>query len=84
MSTWAGTTDMVVVRRPPARAGRLAGIRTYREEPAPNSVHLVDEATGQVVCGAVYPSMLTRLDPPWSEWAGVYRCGRCHEMHPTN
>ena len=84
MSTWAGSTDIVVVQRPRARAGRLGGVRTYREEPAPNSVQLVDENTGQVVCGGVYPSLLTRLDRPWSEWLAVYRCSRCHELHPVD
>jgi hypothetical protein len=32
----------------------------------------------------VYPSLLTRLDRPWSEWMVLYRCRRCHELHPMD
>jgi len=72
---------MRMTRRRSGARGPLIG--DGRLEPAPNSVHLVDEG-GRVVCGAVYPSLLTRLDRPWSEWMVLYRCRRCHELHPMD
>ena len=82
MDTWAGTDRMSDGQRPAGRGGRLAGVRTYHREPAPNSVHLVDAQSGMVVCGTVEAATLTRLERPWSEWMGIFRCGRCHEIHP--
>jgi len=84
MDTWAGTDEMRAIARAPGRGGRLVGVRTYRQEPAPNSVHLVDAHSGKVVCGGVDTAALTRLERPWSEWMGVFRCRRCHEIHPMD
>ena len=84
MATWAGTDQMRGIQRPPGRGGRLVGVRTYRQEPAPNSVHLVDAHSGKVLCGAIDAAKLTRLKRPWSEWMGIFRCRRCHEINPMD
>jgi hypothetical protein len=78
MHTWAGADQMRDIHRLPGR------VPTYRQEPAPNSVHLVDTYSGKVVCGGVDPATLTRLAQPWSEWPGRFRCRRCHELHPMD
>jgi hypothetical protein len=84
MHTWAGADQMRDIQRPSGRARRLVGVRTYRQEPAPNSVHLVDTYSGKDVCGGVDPATLTRLGQPWSEWPGRFRCHRYHELHPMD
>jgi hypothetical protein len=82
MGRWAGADRMQLLGV--WKSGTSTGLRLRREssheEPAPNSVHLVDEDSNDTFCGTVDPAVLTRLHRPWEEWSVVYRCHDCHAL----
>jgi hypothetical protein len=55
------------------RTGGSSGLRreSSHEEPAPNSVHLVDEGSNDTFCGTVDPAVLIRLHKSWQDWSAA-------------
>jgi hypothetical protein len=74
LNTWAGSDGLR-----PARGRR---VDDSWQQPDVQSVHLVDEVTGEVACGWVDPSSLAPLERPWTGWGEWYRCRRCHRLRP--
>jgi hypothetical protein len=64
------------------RGPRLRRLGELRDVPAPFSVHRVDSDLGETACGRRDLAHLVRLDRPWEEWQGIYRCRECHQTHP--
>jgi hypothetical protein len=77
---WAGADRMQLLGV--WKTGGSSGLRrkSSHEEPAPNSVHLVDEDSNDTFCGAVDQAVLTRLHKPWEEWSLAYRCHDSHAL----